>query len=112
MTMPYLNRKLVLETPRRVPDGAGGYTQSWESLGELWAEVRSRTGRERAEAGVTVSSVSYRIVVRGAPHGTAARPMPGQRFREGTRLYVIQAVAEQDPQARYLTCFADEEIVA
>lgn len=112
MTMPHLNRKLVLEAPLRVPDGAGGYTESWEILGELWAEVRSRTGRERAEAGVPVSSVSYMIVVRGAPYGTAARPMPNQRFREGTRLFVIQAVAEQDLQGRYLTCFADEEVVA
>ncbi|MEP3333801.1 phage head closure protein [Sedimentitalea sp.] len=112
MSMPILNRKLVLEAPQRVPDGAGGYAENWESLGELWAEVRSRTGRERAEAGVPVSSVGYRIVVRGAPHGTAARPMPNQRFREGARLFVIQAVAERDVDGRYLTCFADEEVVA
>ncbi len=112
MTMPHLNRKLVLEAPVRVPDGAGGYTENWQSLGELWADVRSRSGGERAEAGVPVSSVSYRIVVRGAAYGTAARPMPDQRFREGARLFVIKAVAEQDPQGRYLTCFADEEVVA
>lgn len=112
MTMPHLNRKLILEAPLREPDGAGGYTEDWHSLGDLWAEVRSRTGRERAEAGVPVSSVSYRIVVRGAPYGTAARPMPNQRFREGVRLFVIQAVAEHDAQGRFLICFADEEVVA
>ncbi len=112
MTTPHLNRKLVLEAPERLPDGAGGYSESWVPMGEHWAEVRARTGRERAEAGVPVSAVSYNIVVRGAPYGSAARPMPEQRFREGTRLFVIQAVAERDPEGRFLTCFADEEVVA
>ncbi len=107
-----LGRKLLLEAPRRVPDGAGGYSENWEVLGELWADVRSRTGRERNESGVVVSSVGYRIVVRGAPHGALARPMPNQRFRDGARLFVIRAVTERDADGRYLTCFADEEVVA
>ena len=112
MSAPHLNRKLVLEAPQRVADGAGGYSENWIVLGEHWAEVRARTGRERAEAGVPVSAVSYRIVVRGAPYGSASRPMPEQRFRDGARLFLIQAVAERDPEGRFLTCFADEEVVA
>lgn len=110
MKMPNLNRKLVLETPLRVSDGAGGYSETWDALGILWAEVTVRTGRERSEAGAPVSAVSCKIVVRGAPIGSQARPKPEQRFREGARVYVIRAVAERDPQGRFLTCFADEEI--
>lgn len=110
MKMPRLNRLLMLEAPVRVPDGAGGYAETWTALGEMWAEVSARAGRERAEAGVPVSAVSHRIVVRSAPHGAASRPKPEQRFREGTRLFVIQAVTERDADGRYLTCFADEEV--
>ena len=112
MSAPRLNRLLVLEGATRSADGAGGFSESWAALGELWAEVSARTGRERAGAGVLVSSVSYRIVVRAAPVGAASRPRPEQRFRDGTRLYVIQAVAEHDPDGRFLTCFADEEVAA
>ena len=112
MNGPVLNRKLVLEAPGRVGDGAGGFTETWTALGELWAEVTARSGRERAEAGAPVSAVSYRIVVRAAPYGAVSRPMPEQRFRDGTRLFVIQAVAEADAAGRYLTCFADEEVAA
>lgn len=110
MMRPRLNRQLVLEGAVRSPDGAGGYSESWVALGALWAEVGARNGRERVEAEAAVSAVSYRIVVRAAPVGAVSRPRPEQRFREGARLFVIQAVAEQDADGQFLTCFAEEEV--
>ncbi|MBM9595210.1 head-tail adaptor protein [Roseitranquillus sediminis] len=108
-----LNRKLVLEEPQKVSDGAGGFTEIWMSLGVLWADVRAGTGSERAAAGVlTVSTVPYRITVRGAPHGAPSRPKPDQRFREGSRIFRILAVTERDPKGTYLECFAREEVSA
>ena len=107
-----LNRSLVLEAPERVPDGAGGYVNGWVPLGTLWAEVVARTGREKQGEAVPVSTVGYRITVRGAPIGTTSRPQPDQRFREGARLFRILAVTERDPDGRYLTCFAEEEVAA
>lgn len=106
-----LSRRLTLEAPQRSDDGAGGFTETWVPLGELWADVTARTGRERIEGTAPLSRMSYKIVVRGAPYGAPARPMPEQRFREDDRLFHIQAVADRDPEGRYLTCFADEEVV-
>ena len=111
MSVPVLNRALVLEEPMRVSDGAGGFSEGWTTLGTLWAEVTARSGREAAQGGAAVSRVSYKIVVRGTPFGAPDRPLPEQRFREGTRVFNIQAVAERDQEGRYLTCFADEEVV-
>lgn len=107
-----LNRKLVLEAPEALPDGAGGMVMSWVSVGTVWADVSMRTGREKASSGVAVSSTGFRITVRGVPQGHSARPKPDQRFREGTRVFTITAVSETDPKGRYLTCYAQEEIVA
>lgn len=109
---PLLNRRLVLEVPQRMPDGAGGFTETWVELGVLWAEVTPRTGGERAGEELTLARVPYRIVVRGAPVGAAGRPKPGARFREGERVLQIRAVTEADARGHYLTCFADEEIPA
>ncbi len=111
MSVPTLSRALVLQEPDRMSDGAGGFSKGWTTLGTLWAEVTARTGRETAQSGAPVSRVSYKIVVRGAPYGAPDRPKPQQRFRDGTRVFSIQAVAERDPEGRYLTCFADEEVV-
>lgn len=112
MKLPDLNRKLVLEHPVRISDGAGGFTQNWRPIGELWAQIKPGTGRERAAGFATVSSIAFRITVRAAPEGAPSRPKPEQRFREGTRIFRILAVTEADASARYLTCFAQEEVSA
>ncbi|TCO70914.1 head-tail adaptor protein [Rhodovulum euryhalinum] len=109
---PVLNRRLVLEATERVPDGAGGFVETWGALGVLWAQITPRTGGERAGEELTLSRVPYTIVVRGAPPGAARRPEPGERFREGPRVFNIRAVTEADRHGQYLTCFADEEIPA
>lgn len=105
-----LSRKLVLETAVRAADGAGGFAEDWVPLGVVWAQVKAGSGRERFGAGVTKSTVPYRIVVRAAPVGAPSRPSPDQRFRDGTRVFRILAVAEYDRDQAYLTCFTTEEV--
>jgi len=107
---PTLSRRLVLETPQQTSDGAGGYTTQWVALGELWAEVKRSTGRDKASEFASVTSAQYRITVRAAPVGQESRPRAEQRFREGTRVFLIRAVTEADFGNRYLTCFAEEEV--
>lgn len=109
---PELRRKLKLEALERLPDGAGGFLETWVTLGALWAEVKAGTGKETEQDFLTLSSVPYRITVRSAPPGAASRPRPDQRFREGDRLFRILAVADADVRGRYLTCFTREEEVS
>ncbi|RBI87684.1 head-tail adaptor protein [Rhodosalinus halophilus] len=110
MSAPRLNRALVLEAPVEAPDGAGGVTEGWVALGTLWAAVAPRQARESSGAAQALATTAHRITVRAAPPGCEARPRPGQRFREGARVWRILAVAEADPEGRYLTCFAEEEL--
>ena len=106
-----LNRNLTLEARARAPDGAGGFDQTWVEQGTLWAEIRTRAGRETSGEATPVSATGYRIIVRAAPYGAPSRPVAGQRFREGERVFAIDAVAEMDQAGRFLTCFAQEELV-
>jgi head-tail adaptor len=112
MTAPHLTRKLVLEREVVIADGAGGFTQSWVTQGTLWAEVLAGTGRDVPGEEVTLSSIPYRIIVRGAPQGAPSRPIAEQRFRDGARLFRIIAVTERDAGGQYLICFAREEAPA
>lgn len=112
MTLPVLNRQLVLEVASQDADGAGGFVETWQVRGTLWASVTAGTGRARDASGIPVGAVPLKIVVRAAPQGAASRPKAGDRLREGDRVFLIQAVAERDATGRYLTCFADEEVAA
>lgn len=109
---PDLTRRLTLEAPQQAADGAGGFVEAWTVLGTLWAEITPGTGRERAGEGTPLSRVPYRITVRGAPVGASYRPKPGQRFRDGGRIFSVLAVAERDGRGHFLTCFAQEEDAA
>ena len=110
MTGPRLNRALVLEQPTRVADGAGGFALTWVAVGSLWGEVKPGSGSEKAGVEISLATVPYRITVRGAAVGSPARPKPEQRLRDGSRVFLILAVSERDPDGRYLTCFAREEV--
>lgn len=108
MKTPRLNRKLVLEELSRVPDGMGGFTESWVSKGAIWANLDARGGVERQVGNRTLSVNKYRIITRAAPYGADSRPRPDQRFREGSRIFDILAVGEYDTAGHYLEIWAEE----
>lgn len=112
MKAPQLNRKLVLEEPVRVADGAGGYEITWAELGTLWADIRPGTGREREVHSLPRSTVPLVVTLRAAPVGSEARPKAGQRFREGARVFSINAVTETSGSRQYLQARVTEEVAA
>ena len=103
-----LTRALVLESAVRSGDGAGGFSESWQALGTVWADVRPGSGRGGEVLGVAVPVQPMRIMVRGVPQGHVMRPKAGMRFRDGVRLYRVLAVTEADGTGRHLVCAAEE----
>jgi head-tail adaptor len=110
MKAPHLTRRLALEAPERVPDGAGGFVVGWSLQGHHWAEVVAGNAGEAAGFVGALSQSVYRISLRAAPVGSSARPVADQRFRDGTRIFRILAVSDHDPGGRYLLCLAREEV--
>lgn len=102
-----MNRRLQLEAPVRVADGAGGFRETWGARGHIWAAVETRgAGREVDQA----ARLQVKITLRGLAQGAQARPDASMRFRDGARIYRIEAVHEGDPEGRSLVCFAVEEV--
>jgi head-tail adaptor len=102
-----MNRRLMLEAPQRTPDGAGGFVETWVTLGSLWGAVELRgAGRDLDQA----SRLQLKVHVRTAPHGALSRPGPEMRFLDGDRVYWIETVHEAFPHDGTLTCFAYEEV--
>ncbi len=104
------NRRLTLESVLRQPDGGGGFGEVWTALGQLWGDIRALSGREKPTRAGSVALVPYRIIVRAAPVDAVSRPVAGQRFVEGTRVFRVTAVSDYDPMGLYLECFCKEEL--
>ncbi|MEH6833856.1 MULTISPECIES: phage head closure protein [Falsihalocynthiibacter] len=112
MSVPKLNRQLVLEAPERVADNSGGFVEKWAALGTHWAAIDPGAAREKAGDFLTISSTSLKITVRAAPYGAPSRPKADQRFIEGARIYRIQAVTDAYESGQYLVCICQEEVVS
>lgn len=108
--VPRMTRALTLEYASQSADGAGGFHTVWRPLGVIWAELTAGAGRDGGAGGASVARVPYRIICRAAPDGAPSRPVAGQRFRSGARIFTIEAVSETDASGAYLTCFAREEV--
>ncbi len=107
-----LSRKLTLEERQGGGDGSGGQVGGWTALGVHWGHVEARTGRYERGEGYPRARVPYRITVRAVAPDAPSRPKPGQRFREGDRIFRIRSVADEGARLRYLICYVDEEVAA
>lgn len=108
MKAPHFNRKLILEAPTRSSDGAGGFTEVWQEFGTIWGEVLPRGAGREADA----SELKLKITLRAAAQGAPSRPTAAMRFRDGDRIYRIEAVTEAESMGRHLVCFVTEEVGA
>jgi len=109
MSRVRLHRRLALEAEVVTADEAGGFSRTWAARGFVWGEVAPRTGSSVAGEEVPLSRQAFQITVRGAAPGEPSRPVAGERFRDGSRVFAILAVTERDVDGRYLVCAAREE---
>lgn len=107
-----LAHKLTLERLSRQGDGAGGFSESWAQMAEIWGDVIPRAGRESARGGGFEAKVGYRIIVRTTPFGSDARPQTGDRLRSPTQVFEVNAVSHDAARAMYLQVWATEQVQA
>jgi SPP1 family predicted phage head-tail adaptor len=84
-----MNRRLTLEAPVAVGDGAGGTTVTWRPVAKLWAEVHSRLGDKRQWAEALTSEATHLIRIR-----RTRQLASNMRFTEGARIFEIRSVIE------------------
>lgn len=100
-----LRDRLTLEQAVRTADGGGGAAVSWETVTELWAQVRPITGDERLRAGQVTGRITHKVTLRYRDG-----IVPAMRFRQGARILDIVAVLESGRRAR-LDCLCEERIL-
>ena len=97
-----LNRRLVLEAPVEVDDGAGGVTRSFETVTTLWANVTPLAAHADVAADSLGAIVSHLIVIRAGRALTTFH-----RLRDGERIFRIVSLRESADR-RFLEIAAEE----
>jgi SPP1 family predicted phage head-tail adaptor len=98
------NRRLSLQAPVEISDGAGGFNRTYEQVMELWAEVTPVASRGDVDADRLGARVTHHIVVR-APRALSTR----HRFADDARTYRI--VSFRDSDDRRLIEIQAEELI-
>jgi head-tail adaptor len=98
-----LDRRLILEEPVDTPDGAGGYTRTYQTAATLWAQVMPAAARGDVTADSLGATVAHRIVIRAGPDVTTRH-----RLRDGDRVLRIVSARKQDVRGLLLVIHAEE----
>jgi head-tail adaptor len=99
-----LDRRLVLEAPADIDDGAGGVTRSYAAATTLWAQVVPVRARPDAAADSLAALVTHRIVIRAGQALTTLH-----RFRDGARIFEIVSF-RGTPDRRFVAIEAVERV--
>jgi len=92
-----LNQRITVQAVQRVPDGGGGYDETWAELVTCWAKVEPLAGLERLTAAQQESTTDYRVTIRWREGLTA-------EMRVLWRGYTldVNAIADAGPQAGFV----------
>jgi len=98
-----LRHRLVIEQPETTPDGAGGLTESWIALAEVWGAIEPLSGSERVEAGRIAGRHMHDITIRY--RGDVSRNM---RIRLSDRIFHILTLEDVGGRGQWLRILAEE----
>jgi len=102
-----LRHRLVIESPQRVNDGAGGAITTWLEVATIWANVQPVTAREQRSADQRTQKTSHRITVRYREDINST-----MRFTGEGRIFDIEAIINDAERDHWLVCFCVEGITA
>lgn len=94
-----LRSRLVLQAVTALPDGFGGFAESWSDVATVFARLDPVAADSRFGAGQTLETVTHRVTMR-----PLAGVEAGMRFTGGGRSFEIVTVHDPDESGRYLLC--------
>jgi len=94
-----LRSRLVLQAVTAVPDGLGGFAESWSDVAMVFARIEPVSADSRFGAGQTLETVTHRVTLRRRGDVEA-----GMRFVGDGRRFEIVTVHDPDESGRYLVC--------
>ena len=100
-----LRHKITIQELQRVPDGYGGYTETWNDIAVVWAKIQPLRGNERYQAQQVSSALSHKIILR---YLDGVKPQ--MRVLCGSRIFHVVSVINVEERNEMLELLCEEEI--
>jgi SPP1 family predicted phage head-tail adaptor len=94
-----LNQRVRILAQTCDPDGGGGYTEVWNAIATLWADVEPRAGSNVFAADALQSRVEHRVTIR-----RNAGVLVGMRVMAGAVTLAIDAILDDGSPLITLVC--------
>jgi len=88
-----LRHRIIIQTPGRVSDGAGGSTVTWSTYKTVWARITEARGSEANRAETLHGVANYRIRFRSAAAPAVTTDM---RVSYSGVLFAIKGISSPD----------------
>lgn len=102
-TIGALRQRVTLEAPIDAPDGAGGFSQSYVPVAQLWARIAPTGARQDFVEERQEQTIGHVVTIRWREGVTS-----GMRFVHRGRHFAIRAVFDPDEGRRFLQCQCEE----
>lgn len=102
-TIGALRQRVTLEAPIDAPDGAGGFSQDYAPVAQLWARLAPMGARQDFVAERQEQMISHVVTIRWRAGVTS-----GMRFVHRGRKLAIRAVFDPDERRHFLLCQCEE----
>jgi len=97
-----LKKRVTILKQVRTSDGQGGFTETWQEVGTVWAAIEPISGREYYEAMQLASDVTHRVRMRYMDL------TPHEKIKYDDRVFDIIAVIDVNMEHRELEVLCNE----
>jgi len=102
VTVGGLKKRVTILKQVPVSDGQGGFTETWQEAGTVWAAIEPISGREYYEAMQLASDVTHRVRMRYMDL------TPHEKIKYDDRVFDIIAVIDVNMEHRELEVLCNE----
>jgi SPP1 family predicted phage head-tail adaptor len=97
-----LNQRAALLSRTLTPDGGGGFTEAWQTIGHAWVEITPLGATEKFGPDAMDSRIRHRITLRARDD-----VFSGMRLTTTHRSFAIRAVL-REPAVPFITLLCEE----
>ncbi len=99
-----LRHRITLQSKTQTPDGAGGYTTTWQTITNLWAHIKPVKSTHTLQNNKQTTTTTHEIKIRHRTDITT-----DMRFTHNQKIFSILSIQDREGKKQWLTCICEQQ---